>query len=377
MPTGAMGRASYRRGKRFPTRVFPYDGEVADRVFQPIRTAVIGAGHWGPNLIRNFHNPPASVVKVVVDRDPRRLDQIQTRFPDVAVAEEAGGVFGDSAIDAVVIATPTSTHHALAKAALEARKHVLVEKPMATTGDDAEDLIGVAERMERILMVGHVFLFNKAVQRVRTYIDSGDLGRIHYLSMVRTNLGPIRLDVGAGWDLMSHDLSIANYWLGTEPESASAVGGTWINPGAEDAVFATLRYPGSVLLNVHASWLNPRKARDITVVGEKGMLTFDDMNLMEPVRLYDKRVTEQTVTAEVVDSFASFRASIREGDITIPRISAGEPLKNECDHFLECVRTGQQPLAGGREGAAVVRALEAIDRSMRAHGREQQVRRAA
>jgi predicted dehydrogenase len=195
--------------------------------------------------------------------------------------------------------------------------------------------------------------------------------------MVRTNLGPIRLDVSASWDLMSHDISIGNYWLGAEPESASAVGGTWINAGTEDAVFATLRYPGGVLLNVHASWLNPRKARDITVVGDKGMLTFDDMNLMEPIRLYDKRVAEQTIGSEMVDTFASFRASIREGDITIPKISAGEPLKHECDEFLRCIRTGAKPLVGGDEGAAVVRALEAVDRSMRAHGREQQLRRTA
>jgi predicted dehydrogenase len=183
------------------------------------------------------------------------------------------------------------------------------------------------------------------------------------------------MDVSAAWDLMSHDVSIVNYWLGAEPETASAVGGTWINAGTEDAVFATLRYPGDVLVNVHASWLNPRKARDITVAGDKGMLTFDDMNMLEPVRLYDKQVTDKETKAEFIDSFASFRASIREGDITIPKISAGEPLRNECDHFIECVRTGKRPLVSGHEAAAVVRALEAIDRSMREHGREQKVQR--
>ena len=222
-------------------------------------------------------------------------------------------------------------------------------------------------------MVGHVFIFNHAVQRVRRYIESGDLGRIYYVSMVRTNLGPIRTDVNAAWDLMSHDVSIANYWLGSQPETASAIGGTWINPGLEDAVFATLRYPGGVLVNVHASWLNPRKARDITVAGDRRMLTFDDMNLLEPVRLYDKQVTDKTVTPAFVDSFASFRASVREGDVTIPRLSAGEPLKTECEHFLDCVRRGEKPLVGGAEAAAVVRVIEAIDRSMREHGREQPV----
>jgi predicted dehydrogenase len=342
---------------------------------EPIRVAVIGAGHWGPNLIRNFDSPPASVVKAVVDRDAGRLKQVRARFPKVTVTEDAATVLADPAIDAVVIATPTSTHYGLVKAALEAGKHVLVEKPITTRAAEADELTALAEKAGRVLMVGHVFIFNLAVQRVRTYINAGQLGRIYYISMVRTNLGPIRMDVNAGWDLMSHDVSIANYWLGAEPETASAVGGTWINAGTADAVFATLRYPGDVLVNVHASWLNPRKARDITVAGDKGMLSFDDMNMLEPVRLYDKQVTDQETRAQFVDTFASFRASVREGDITIPKISAGEPLKNECDHFLECVRTGKRPLVGGPEAAAVVRTLEAIDGSMREHGREQKVQR--
>jgi predicted dehydrogenase len=344
---------------------------------EPIRTAVIGAGHWGPNLIRNFDNPPASVVKVIVDRDGGRLAKVRGRFPGAAIAEDPAVAFGDPEVDAVVIATPTSSHYGLVKAALEAGKHVLVEKPITTHSGEADELVALAQRKGRVLVVGHVFLFNLAVQRVRKYIAAGDLGRVYYVSMVRTNLGPIRVDVNAAWDLMSHDISIVNYWLGAEPLSASAVGGTWINPGREDAVFATLRYPNEVLVNVHASWLNPRKSRDVTVAGDKRMLTFDDMNILEPLRLYDKQVSEQTTEPAVVDTFASFRASIRDGDITIPKVSTGEPLRNECEHFLECIRTGATPLAGGAEGSAVVRALEAIDRSMRDHGREQAVRRSA
>ncbi len=341
---------------------------------EPIRIAVIGAGHWGPNLIRTFDNPPASVLKMVVDRDGARLEQVRARFPGAAVSQDAADAFGDPAVDAVVIATPTSSHHGLCKAALEAGKHVLVEKPITTHSGEAAELVALARQKERVLVVGHVFIFNLAVQRVRAYLTAGDLGRIYYVSMVRTNLGPIRADVNAAWDLMSHDISIVNYWLSAEPETASAMGGTWINPGRDDAVFATLRYPGGVLVNMHASWLNPRKSRDVTVTGDKRMLTFDDMNVTEPLRIYDKRVTDQATTAEVVDTFASFRASIRDGDITIPKVSTGEPLRNECDHFLDCIRTSQTPLVGGAEGAAVVRALEAIDRSMRDHGREQVVR---
>src|SRR5207244_620851 len=170
-----------------------------------------------------------------------------------------------------------------------------------------------------------------------------------YVAMVRTNLGPIRVDVDAAWDLASHDISVVNYWLEGEPVTVAAVGGTWINPGVADAVFATLRYPGDVLVNLHVSWLNPRKARDITVVGERRMLTFDDMNLGEPLRVYDKHVTDDRTAVGYVDSFASFRASIRDGDIIIPRVTLGEPLRAECDHFLECVATDRAPITGGAE----------------------------
>jgi predicted dehydrogenase len=336
-----------------------------------IEIAVVGAGHWGPNLIRNFDNPPASTVRAVVDRDPDRLEQVRARFPRARVTPEIDGVLADPALDAVVIATPTSTHYELVKAALHAGKHVLVEKPITTRAREAEELTALAEKRGLVLLVGHVFLFNQAVQRVRTYIDAGDLGRIYYVSMVRTNLGPIRMDVNASWDLLSHDVSIVNYWLRGEPETVSAVGGNWINPGIEDAVFATLNYPGAVLVNVHASWLNPRKARDITVAGDKRMLTFDDMNIQEPLRIYDKQVTDKITKPGYVDTFASFRASIRDGDIIIPKVSSGEPLKLECEHFLDCVRNGKPPLVGGREAAAVVRTLEAIDRSMHGKGQEQ------
>ena len=342
-----------------------------------IRVAVIGAGHWGPNLIRNFDSPPASVVRAVVDRDAARLAQVRARFPHLETHQQVDVVLADEEIDAVVIATPTSTHYPLVKAALERGKHVMVEKPITTRGAEADELVRLAEAKQRVLLVGHVFLFNQAVQKVRAAISAGELGRIYYISMVRTNLGPIRMDVNAAWDLMSHDISIVNYWLGTEPVSASALGGNWINPGIDDAVFATLRYPEGVLVNVHASWLNPRKARDITVAGDKRMLTFDDMNLLEPVRIYDKQVTDKTMVPAFVDTFASFRASVREGDITIPKVAGGEPLKTECDHFLDCIRTGKPPLVGGREAGAVVRALEAIDRSMRDAGREQPVTPAA
>jgi predicted dehydrogenase len=337
------------------------------------RIAVIGAGHWGPNLIRNFHNHTTSEVAWVIDRDAARLKMVESRYPGVRTADDPAVAFADPEVDAVVISTPTVTHYDLAAAALAAGKHVLVEKPIAVRPEEADELCERAEQRGLVLMVGHVFLFNGAIRRVKEYLDQGQLGRLFYISMVRTNLGPIRMDVNAAWDLAAHDVAVANDWLGALPLHATAHGGSWINPGIEDAVFATLWYPDGVMVNLHVSWLSPRKVRDITVVGEKGMLTFDDMNLSEPLRLYDKQVTEQRTTPGFVDTFASFRTSIRDGDIMIPRVGTPEPLKAECDHFLECIAGSVTPVSDGRTGAAAVRVLDAISRSLRNGGAKEAV----
>lgn len=337
-----------------------------------LRIAVIGAGHWGPNLIRSFHTHETSEVAWVIDRDPARLELTRGRYPGIQVAAEPEQAFSDPNVDAVIVATPTVTHFALAAAALRAGKHVLVEKPMATSVAEAEELCRLADDAGLVLMVGHIFLFNRAIQRVKRYLDEGTLGRLFYISMTRTNLGPIRMDVDAAWDLAAHDIAIANYWLDATPESASAQGGSWINPGVQDAVFANLFYPGGIMANLHVSWLSPRKVRDITVVGEKKMLTFDDMNLSEPLRLYDKQVTEAK-TPSFIDTFASFRTSIREGDILTPRVATGEPLRSECVHFLECIANRSRPLADGWSGAAAVRVLAALDRSVQNGGRKEPV----
>jgi len=336
-----------------------------------IKLAVVGAGHWGPNLIRNFSQGTTSQVRWVVDSDAKRLEVTRSRFPEVQVTQDLAQALADKEVSGVVISTPTSTHYPITKAALEAGKHVLVEKPITADAAHGDELVALAQKQGRLLMVGHVFLFNPAVQKVRKYLEEGSLGQLHYISMVRTNLGPIRMDVNAAWDLASHDVSIANYWLGATPVAVSATGGTWINEGIADAIFATFRYPNNVLVNLHASWLNPRKARDITVVGEKRMLTFDDMNLLEPIRVYDKQVTDARTKPAFIDTFGGFRSSVREGDITIPKVNMGEPLRAECDHFIECIAAGKQPLTGGKEGVAVVRALEALTRSMKSSGREE------
>jgi predicted dehydrogenase len=331
-----------------------------------IGVGVIGAGHWGPNLIRNLHNRVTSEVVWVADRDTRRLEQVRARFPGMQVTGDVGKLLADARVSAVVVATPTDTHHALTRAALQAGKDVLVEKPLTHDSAQGEELCALAERQGRVLMVGHVFLFNGGVRRVKKYLADGELGRVYYISMVRTNLGPIRVDVNAAWDLASHDVSMATYWLDAEPLKVSAVGGSWINAGVEDAVFATLHYPGEVLVNLHVSWLNPRKNRDITVVGDRRMLTLNDLDLQEPIRIFDKGVAGEH--KDFVDSFAAFRTALREGDILSPRVALGEPLKNECDHFIECVVKRSPPLTDGRRGLGVVRALEALGESARQGG---------
>jgi predicted dehydrogenase len=333
-----------------------------------IPIGVVGAGHWGPNLVRTFQDLPGSRVVWVIDRDRRRLDEVRERYPGVQVGPDPTAALRD--VDAFVVATPATSHFELASLALSAGKDVLIEKPMTTGISEAEELCRLARSSGNVLMVSHLFLYASAVRWARDYLWAGELGSVYRLTMVRNNLGPIRDDANAAWDLAAHDVSIANYWLRAQPLAVSAVGGSWINPAVEDAVFVTMRYPDNVLVNLHASWLSPRKVRDITVVGSRRMLTLDDMNLTEPVRVYDKRVLDGGERRGVVDTFASFRASIREGDISIPRIVLEEPLKTECAHFLECIEHRKEPMTGGDQGTSVVRVLEAVERSLQDEGRE-------
>ena len=338
-----------------------------------IKLAVVGAGRWGPNLINNLYTHKDAWISWVADANPSRLQAVRDRFTGVQTTEDAAAAIEADDVDAVLIATPTNTHFEFATRALEAGKHVLVEKPLAATVAEAEELCALAAKTDLVLMVGHIFVYNAASRRAKEYIADGELGRIYYISMERTNLGPIRADVNAAWDLAAHDISLASYWLNADPLSASAVGGDWINRGVEDAVFATLRYPGDVLVHLHASWLNPKKSRGITVVGERRMLTFDDINLNEPIRLYDKKVRDERTDLPFVDSFASFRMSVRDGDIVIPKVQMGEPLKAEINHFLDCVENNSRPLSAGAEGLAVVKTLDAITRSLAAGGRQVEV----
>lgn len=330
------------------------------------RVAVVGAGDWGANLIRTFHRPPASRVVSVVDLDDERLAGVRERWPGLVVHRDIDAAL-DERLDAVLVATPASTHYELASRALEAGKHVLVEKPVATSSREASDLCSLAETRHLVLMVGHVFLYNAGVQFVKQQVADDHLGRILYLAMTRTNLGPVRTDVNASWDLASHDISIASYWLDASPLSVIAASRGWINPGVEDVVFATLHYPDDVVAHIHASWLRPQKNREITVVGERRTLIFDDLNHTEPVRIYDAGIVDVPPMSRLT------RPTVRAGQVIAPRLAMHEPLLAESDHFLACVRERRQPLTSGHLGLAVVRVLEAIDRSMANGGREEAV----
>ena len=329
----------------------------------PVRVGVIGFGQWGPNHVRNFSMIEHTEVVRVCDASEARLKAAQKLFRGVAVTRNAADITGAADIDAVVVATPTGTHYALVKAALEAGKDVLCEKPLARTSAECRELMELAAAKGRILMVGHVFLYNSSVLHLKTDLDRGELGRIYYMDAVRTNLGPVRSDVGAIYDLASHDISIFNFLLGSEPVEVSATGNSVLQKGVEDVGFLTLYYPSGIVCHAHTSWLNPRKVRQLTVVGDHKMAVWDDMNNLEPIRYYDKGVT-----ADHYASFGEFHMILRDGQITIPKVKLSEPLMQQDTAFADCVRTRRQPASDGRMGLAVVLAMEAALESLKNRG---------
>jgi predicted dehydrogenase len=332
--------------------------------------ALIGCGYWGPNLLRNFSQLEGVRVKTVADPSPERRAFVTRGFKEVGLANSASEVLRDPEIQAVVIATPAASHAGLVREALEAGKDVFVEKPLALTTAEARSLATLADERRRVLMVGHTFLFNAAVRELKRRIDAGELGKIHYLYSQRLNLGIVRSDVNASWNLAPHDVSIGNYLLGARPISVSANGVRALQPEArlEDVVFLAITYPGNVVMHVHVSWLDPQKVRRLTVVGDRRMIVYDDVS-EDKLHVYDKGITRgDPVPMEQPTDFARFKMITRAGDLTIPNIRVPEPLAEECRHFAECLKTRARPLADGWGGAAVTAVLEAADRSLAAGG---------
>jgi predicted dehydrogenase len=332
-----------------------------------LRIHCIGAGDWGPNLIRNLLAHPTAAVGTVFDLDPARLEAFRRRFPGIDTSTDTSAAFADPTADAVVIATPFRSHYALARAALEAGKHVLVEKPLCPTLDECDALIDLAEERGVVLAVGHVFLFNAGILTLKKIVDSGELGEIRTISAQRTNLGPYRFDANALWDLVSHDVSIFQCILGESPVSVSACGGAFLDERVADVVCGTYRYPSGALATFWASWLNPKKVRESVVVGSEKMATWDDMNLLEPVRIYDKSMS--FAPPEPTASHTEFMLRTRDGEIRIPKVRGQEPLAAEIDHFVECVAAGKPPVNDARSARELVAQLIAADRSIEAQGR--------
>lgn len=328
--------------------------------------ALIGVGYWGPNLARNLNALPNGRLKWICDTRPDALEKISANYPGARLASDVNQVLDAPDVDAVVIATPARTHFEIASAALSRGKHVLVEKPLAMTGEECARLIELAERARTKLMVGHVFLYSPAIRKIRDIVSSGELGEIYYAYSTRANLGQIRQDVNALWNLAPHDVSILLYLFDSFPEAVCAHGITHIQPGIEDVVFAHLRFPGGVGAHIHVSWLDPGKVRQMTLVGSKKMVVYDDVDPDAKVRIIDKGVTRvANDNREPFSSFGEFQLLLRAGDVLIPKIQAVEPLRLECEHFIDCIENDQQPLTDGGHGLLVVKVLEAAQDSMR------------
>jgi predicted dehydrogenase len=337
-----------------------------------VEVGVVGVGYWGPKLVRNLYDTPSADLSWVIDRDRTRLERIGQQYPRVQTSDRYDDLL-DSSVEAIVIATPIRTHHALAKAALLRGKHVMIEKPLAASSAECEELIALADARGLTLMVGHTFEYNAAIRALRQIVERGDLGDVYYVDTARLNLGLFQRDINVIWDLAPHDLSILLHVLQREPISVSARGGAHIHQGVHDVVFMELRFPDNILANVHLSWLYPRKERRVTIVGSKKMLVCDDVQEIEKIRIYDKGVDLPSRSDQLpheTDEFFDFHLSYRYGDVSIPHVPFDEPLRAQCGHFLDCIRTGQRPLTDGREGLTVVRLIEAANRSLHEGGRQ-------
>ncbi|MCP4626866.1 MAG: Gfo/Idh/MocA family oxidoreductase [bacterium] len=330
-----------------------------------IKIGIIGYGHWGPHLVRTFSNSPHSKVTGICDQDEGRLLEVAKKRPDIYTTRYVDDLIDKDRVDAVVVATPAKTHFSIIKQALENGIHVFSEKPLTTSGIECKELIELAETKNLILFVGHLFLYNEAVVRLKEMVDQGELGNICYIHSNRLNLGPIRTDVNALWDLASHDISIILELIGCTPTTVNCQGLAYLDDTIHDVCSLTLHFEPKCMAMVHVSWLDPNKTRLLTVVGEKKMAVFNDNEPFEKIRIYNKRVD----TMPYSNSFDEFQYSFRYGDTIAPWLKQIEPLKAECDHFLSCIINDEKPKTDGNKGLEVVRILEAADISMHERGR--------
>ena len=331
-----------------------------------IGVAIIGTGYWGPGIVRNLARIDCVEVRHLVDLDPSRARATAEKLVPAARAHDSTETaLADPQVQAVVIATPVRSHYTLSKAALQAGKHVLVEKPLAMTVAECRELEQLANDSDLVLMVGHVFLFNNAVHTVKNYLRSGELGDVQYIHSRRVNLGRVQADINALWSFAPHDFSILSYWLDAAPIAVQARGFSYISPGVEDVVFCTVEFPHQIGAHIHIGWLDPRKVREMTIVGSKKMVVFDDVSPDRKVQLYDSRVEK---TGDGTHDYASWQVDIRHGDVTIPQFEWTEPLRAEMNHFVACIREGVECLAPASSGMIVTAAIEAAQLSLQRGG---------
>jgi predicted dehydrogenase len=331
--------------------------------------AVLGCGYWGVNYLRVLSELREARVVAVCDQRADRLQEMERRFPGAAYTTQVDAALSHPAVDAVVVCTNATTHYAVTRRALMMGKHVLVEKPLTMASDEADELIELAESKSAVLLVGHTFVYNSGIRKVKEYVQAGR-DQVYYLYSSRTNLGPIRSDVNALWDLAPHDVAIFNYLLNDEPQWASAIGTCALRTSRDDIVFATLGYANDVVANIHVSWADPNKVREVVAVGSRRRVVFNDLNDIEPVRFFERGVAAPDA---VVDSYGEFKLLVRDGDIVSPKVIPSEPLKNQCLEFVEAIAMGGPILADGRFSRGVTRAMTAIEASIRLKGKAVEV----
>lgn len=326
-----------------------------------IRIGIIGCGYWGPNLVHTFHDTPEVEVSTVCDLRIGRLEFIQKKFPGIRTTLSAEEVIADNRLDAVVVATPPSTHYAVARSAIEAGKHLLIEKPMTLVSAQADELVSLADQKKRTLVVGHLFLYHSVVRTMRRMLRDGDLGEVYSISSTRMNLGPPNTMIDVLWDLAPHDVSIILDLMEEEPCDVQVMGSMFTNDDFAEVVFLALRFPSGRLAHIHVSWLTPNKTRVFHMLCSRKVIMWDDTEAVEKLRIFEAG-NDNRMNASAKDSHA---LSYGPGAITIPPISGGEPLRSECEDFIHCIRTGGTPVSNGRKGVQVVRVLEAAEAQIR------------
>ena len=329
-----------------------------------LNVGVVGCGYWGPNLVRNFRQAPDCHLKVLCDASEQRLGHMRRLYPDLATTQKFDDLLQDAELDAVIIATPVRFHYTMAKAALNAGKHVFIEKPLARSEAEAAELVSLADQQGLVLMVGHTFLFSPAVRRMKEIINAGDIGEVQYIAARRLNLGLFQKDINVAWDLAPHDISILLHLLDELPLSVSCQGSSHVTRGIEDVTMMHLNFRKNRCAFIQNSWLDPKKVRQMTVVGSQRMIVYDDTEPLEKLKIYDARVE----VPPHYDTFAEFTYSYHYGDSYVPYIKQDEPLKLECAHFLECIAEGGVPITNGQLGLEVVKILEASSKSLRHQG---------